>query len=169
MTSSGPLRSMANRPLVCTKIQAPAMFSAIRTPTTHRDAKDHRDAADELPEHVGRAGDGGQRNTGLREQPPDPAQAAAEVVLELGVRHHDHAEADPGEEEDEVPGCPDGGRVPADPGDVGGGHVPGPFSGSSRPGGSGWPVRAPAGTRCDRGRSAVTMASATAFGSSTWT
>ena len=34
MTSSGPLWSMAYRPLVCTKIQAPAMFSAISTPTT---------------------------------------------------------------------------------------------------------------------------------------
>jgi hypothetical protein len=40
----------------------------------YRDAADHRDAPDELEEHVGRPGDRGQRDAGLREQPPDPGQ-----------------------------------------------------------------------------------------------
>ena len=46
----------------------------------YRDAEDHRDATDELEEHVGRPGDRGQRDACLLEELPDPGQAAAEVV-----------------------------------------------------------------------------------------
>jgi hypothetical protein len=82
---------MENRGLVCTSTHAPTMFR-------YRDADDHRDAADELEEDVGRSGDRGQWHAGLGEEWADADDAAAgEVVHQLRVGDHDHTEADAGQ------------------------------------------------------------------------
>ena len=72
----------------------------------HAEAEDQRDATDQLAEQVRRTGDHGQRDAGLVEHGDHAGHAAAEVVLDLGVPHHQHPEAHPRHEEDSVARCP---------------------------------------------------------------
>ena len=70
------------------------------------------------------AGPRGQRDPGLLEEPPDAGDAAAAVVvLELGVPNHQHGQADAAQQEREIAGGPDAGRVGAGDGSVHRGHL----------------------------------------------